>query len=455
MPADRVLIRGGYVLSMDEAIGDVRGGDVLIEGDSIAAVGVGLPADGAEVLDAADMIVMPGMVDGHKHAWQSIFRGTCGNQTLNQFFGEAVPATAPHLTPDDVYASTLLGAVDALDAGVTTILDWCHATLTPAHPRAGVAALRDSGIRAWFAHGRSLLTWSDRQADHTSDIRDLRAEEFASDDGLVRLAMAARGPMFADLDVTERDFALARELGIPISVHVDMPSYAGGDILALDAMGALGPDVTLLHGNTLTEQEIDLALAAGCGFVDSSVCDILMGIGQELTGRLLARGIPFGISPDSAVVNTTDLFWVMRATVLLERSRVYGPVFAADQQPGEGYLTARRMLELATIGGAHAVWLADRIGSLTPGKQADVVLIRTRDVNMLPLNDPTEAVVFDAGVQNVDTVLVGGRVVKRGGQLVSVDVSRVARLAIESRDRILEAAGRDGYRPWWFEGGAR
>ena len=146
----------------------------------------------------------------------------------------------------------------------------------------------------------------------------------------------------------------------------------------------------------------------------------------------------------------------MRATVLLERSRVYGPVFAADQQPGEALpdrdadARARDDRRRRTRSG----W-RDRIGSLTPGKQADVVLIRTRDLNMLPLNDPTEAVVFDAGVQNVDTVLVGGRVVKRGGQLVSVDVSRVARLAIESRDRILEAAGRDGYRPWWFEGGAR
>jgi cytosine/adenosine deaminase-related metal-dependent hydrolase len=454
MPGDRVLIRGGYVLSMDDAVGDVRGGDVLVEADEIAAVGVDLAVDGAEVIDATGMIVMPGMVDGHKHAWQSIFRGTCGDQTLNRFFGEAVPATAPHLTPEDIYASTLLGAVDALDAGVTTILDWCHATLTPAHARAGVTALRDSGVRAWFAHGRSLLTWSDRRADHTPDIRDLRSEAFASDAGLVRLAMAARGPMFADLDVTERDFALARELGIPISVHVDMPSYAGDDVVALDAMGALGPDVTLLHGNTLTDRELDLAIAAGCRFVDSSVCDVLMGIGQELTERLLARGIPFGISPDSAVVNTTDLFWVMRATVLLERSRVYGPIFAAGRQPVDAHLTARRMLELATQGGAHAVWLEDRIGSLTPGKQADVVLLRTRDVNMLPLNDPTEAVVFDAGVQNVDTVLVGGRVVKREGRLVGVDLPRLVRLATEARDRVLAAADRDGYRPWWFEGGA-
>jgi cytosine/adenosine deaminase-related metal-dependent hydrolase len=260
--------------------------------------------------------------------------------------------------------------------------------------------------------------------------------------------------MFADLDVTERDFALARELGIPISVHVDMPSYAGGDVVALDSMGALGPDVTLLHGNTLTEQEIDLALGAGCRFVDSSVCDVLMGIGQELTARLLARDIPFGISPDSAVVNTTDLFWVMRATVLLERSRVYGPVFAAGRQPDEAHLTARRMLGLATTGGAHAVWLDDRIGSLVPGKQADIVLLRTRDVNMLPFNDPTEAVVFDAGVHNVDSVLVAGRFVKRGGRLVSIDVPRLVRLATGSRDRVLEAAGREGYRPWWFEGAA-
>jgi 5-methylthioadenosine/S-adenosylhomocysteine deaminase len=448
MPNHRVLIRGGQLVTMDDATSDIPRGDVLVEGSLIVAVQPAIAIDDAEVIDATDMIVMPGMVDGHKHTWQTIFRGTGGNQTLNQFFGEAVPATAPHLGPEDVYASNLLGAVDALDVGVTTMLDWCHATLTPAHSRAAAQGLRDAGIRAWFAHGPSLLTWSDRGADHPADLRALRRDEFPSDDGLVRLAVAARGPMFCDLPVAVREFALARELGIPISVHVDMPGYAGEDVLRLDASGALGPDVSLLHGNTMTEREIDAALAAGCRFVDSSVCDVMMGIGQEITQRLLARGIEFGISPDTTVVAGADLFWAMRATLLLERARAYRPVFEAGAQPEVGYLSAGRMVQAATIHAARAIWLGDETGSLTPGKQADVVLLRPT-LGMTPVNDPMEAIALQATPANVDTVLVAGRVVKRRGTLVDIDVARVRRLANEARDRVFEAAERDGYRPGW------
>jgi cytosine/adenosine deaminase-related metal-dependent hydrolase len=444
----RLLIRGGHLVTMDDATLDLARGDVLVEGSRIEAIRQDIPADDAEVIDARGMIVMPGMVDGHKHTWQTIFRGTGGNQTLQEFFGEAVPATAPHLQPDDVYASNLLGAVDALHAGVTTILDWCHATLTPDHSRAAFRALRESGIRAWFAHGPSLLTWSDREADHPADLRAIRNEMDAAD-GRVRLAMAARGPMFAELPVTIRDFSLARDLGIPISVHVDMPGYPGEDVLRLGDAGVLGPDVCLLHGNTITEREIEIALEAGCTFVDSSVCDVLMGIGSEITHRLLSAGAEFGISPDTPVVNPTDLFWTMRATLLLERSRAYRPTFEADAQPMGAHLSARRMVEAATIHGARAIWMGDQVGSLSPGKRADIVLLDGAALGLAPMNDPTEAICFDASPGNVDTVLVDGQIVKRGGRMVGVDVDRVRQLAVEARDRVFEAAARNGYQPRW------
>lgn len=450
MAGHRTLIHAGSVLSMDPAIGLLRTGDVLLENGRIAAVGPHLEADDADVIDATDMIVMPGMVDGHKHTWQTIFRGTCGDETLAQFFGEAVPATAPRMTPDDVYASNLLGAVDAMDAGVTTIVDWCHITVSPEHSRAALRGLRDSGVRAWFAHGAPQPTWGDKSLEHPADLRTLKEEEFAgaSPSDLVRLAMAARGPMFANLDVTERDFAFARDLGIPITAHIDMPGYDGNDVMELDRMHALGPDVTFLHGNTLTDEEIDTALTAGCHFVDSSTCDVLMGIGNPITERLLRHGVRPGISPDTSVNNPTDLFWIMRALVLMERNRAFGPTFASGAQPERSYLSAPKMLDLATRGGAEAVWLGDSIGSLTPGKRADVVLLRT-DLNLRPLNDIETAVVYCANRGNVDTVIVDGQVMKRGGRLVGVDGDRVVRLANEARDRVYEAAARSGYVPQW------
>lgn len=446
----RILIRGGAVLSQDPTIGVLRSGDVLVDDGLIAAVAPSLPPDDAQIIDAAGMVVMPGMVDGHKHTWQTIFRATSGDETLARFFGEAVPATAPVMTPDDVYASNLLGAIDALDAGVTTFVDWCHITLTPEHTRAALRGLRDSGARAWFAHGAPQPSWADKTLAHPADLRDLVAQEsaHAGRGDLVRLAMAARGPMFADLDVTQRDFAMARELGIPISVHVDMPGFDGNDVVELHHMGALGPDVTLLHGNTLTDEEIELAKAAGCGFVDSSPCDVLMGIGEPITDRLLRHGVRPGISPDTTVNNPTHLFWVMRALVLMERARAFGPTFRSGAQPAASHLTARQMLDLATQGGADAVWLGDEIGSLTPGKRADVVLLDA-SLNMQPLNDVETAVVYCADRGNVDTVLVDGRVIKRGGSLVGVDADRALRLAAEARDRVYDTAGSRGYVPHW------
>ena len=449
----RIVLRGGYILSMDSSIGDISGGDLLIEDSSIAAVGHTIAADDAQVVDATGMIVMPGFVDGHKHTWQTLFRATCGDETLNQFFGEAVPATAPLMQPEDVYASNLLGAVDALNGGVTTFLDWCHITLTPDHARAAIDGLIESGARAWYAYGRSLLTWSDRSLDHPADIRAVRRDVLPSDTALVRLAMAARGPMFADLEPTRRDFDLAREIGAPISLHVDMPSYPGNDIVHLDAMGLLGPDVSLLHGNTLTDHEIDLAAAAGCRFVDSSQLDILMGIGSAITHRLLRKGIEPGISPDSIVANPTDMFWVMRALVLLERARAYEPIFDQDCQPDAAHLSARVIISMATQRGADAVFLGDAIGSLSPGKQADIVLLRTSDLNLQPLNDVATTIVFSAGPANVDTVFVGGRIVKQGGRMIGIDLDRVRRLATASRDRIYEAAERNGYAPAWRHAG--
>jgi 5-methylthioadenosine/S-adenosylhomocysteine deaminase len=435
---------------MDPEIGVLRSGDLLIENGTIAAVGPRVDADAAEVIDATGTIVMPGMVDGHKHTWQTIFRATSGDQTLAQFFGEAVPATAPQMTPDDVYASNLLGAVDALDAGVTTFVDWCHITLTPEHTRAALRGLRESGVRAWFAHGAPQPTWSDKTLAHPADIAKLATEEFAhgSPADLVRLAMAARGPMFADLDVTARDFALARQLGIPISVHVDMPGFAGNDVIELQRMGALGPDVTLLHGNTLTDEEIQLADSAGCHFVDSSPLDVLMGIGPAITYKLLRQGIHPGISPDTTVANPTDLFWVMRAVVLMERSRAFGGTFGRDAQPEASHLSAPEMLHLATQAGAEAVWLGDRIGSLTPGKRADVVLLRA-SLNLQPLNDIEAAVVYCADRGNVDTVIVDGRILKRAGRWEAIDIEQVQRLANEARDRVYEAARPGGYQPRW------
>jgi cytosine/adenosine deaminase-related metal-dependent hydrolase len=439
MNPERLIIRDGCVLTLDPAIGDFRKADVLIEGSKIVQIAPEIQADDCEIIDAAGMVVMPGFVDGHKHTWQTVLRGSVVDLTLTQFFGEVVPAVAPRFTPDDVYASNLLGAVDALNGGITTLLDWCHITLTPEHTRAAVRGLKDSGVRAWFAHAPALLNWGDPTADHPADIRALQREEFSGSGQLVQLALAARGPAWTDEEATRKEFQLARDLGIPISVHVQMTGYPPGEVRKLHEAGLLGPDVTLLHGNSLTDEDIELARATGCKFVDSATCDIAMGIGPALHGRLLDAGIRPALSPDSPASLTTDMFFVMRSVLLLERARVYQRLWDNEGQVETPYLSTRDLLEMATVEGANACWLADKVGTITPGKEADIILIRGLDWNVLPLSNVIAGIVANATASNVDTVLVGGKVVKRHGEMVSVDAARVRRLVLEARDRLYEA----------------
>ena len=446
MTGHGLLLKRGCVISQDEAVGDLWPGDVLVEDGIIVDVAPSIERDDCEVIDAGGMIVMPGFSDGHRHTWQSIFRASVADRTVREFFGTLVPAIAPLMTPEDVYAANLAGAVDALEAGITTIVDWCHITLTPEHSRAAVDALEDSGIRAWFGHAPSLLTWDDRRRGHPEDIRSLRSERFEDPGRTVRLALAARGPAFTDLDVTARDFQLARELDLPITAHVSMVGYPPDDVKLLAREGLLGPDVALLHANAMSTEEITLAREAGCRFVDSSPLDVLMGIGPAITGRLLEAGVRPGISADTACANPTDLFWVMRAILLMERGRHYGERWERGEEASLPHLTTRDMLSLATTRGAESVWLDGVTGSISPGKAADLILLDGFDMNLLPLNDVVATVVLNATRSNVDTVLVAGRVVKRSGAMVSVDETRVKQLLLDTRDRLAMRAEAAGHR---------
>ena len=251
-----------------------------------------------------------------------------------------------------------------------------------------------------------------------------------------------------------REIEFGRELGLPITVHVDLPGFGHNDVGRLHEAGALGPDLALLHGSTLTDGEIDLAMAAGCRFVDSSPLDVLMGIGPAVTGKLLRHGVRPGISADTSIANPTDLFWVMRAIALLERARAFQATFDRDSEPVDSHLNAHQLLEMATMGGAEAVWMGDQIGSLTPGKLADIVLIRASDLNMRPINDIEANVVYCAGRGNVDSVMVNGKFVKRGGRMISVDQERVLALADDARNKVYERAADRGYVPEWRRVGA-
>jgi len=264
-----ILLSGGWIISMDPSIGDLRQGDVLIEGQRIAAVAPRIEAPQAERIDASGMIVLPGFVDTHRHTWQTCVRHRYAEIDPLIYFREMLGAKGAAYRPEDVYIGTLLGAVAALESGITTMLDWSHVQNTPEHSDAAIFGLRDAGIRGVFGHGWPLIegdSWMfDSQRSHPQDIRRLRQQYFASDDQLLTLAMAARGPEMAQRDVWIEDLRLARELDIRSTIH--MGAYArNGSVRAIaqmQAAGVLDDDLTFVHCCFCGDDEIKMMLTRG------------------------------------------------------------------------------------------------------------------------------------------------------------------------------------------------
>jgi 5-methylthioadenosine/S-adenosylhomocysteine deaminase len=430
---ENVLIRGGRVLSMDERDIAPPVGDVLVTHGVISAVDADLPAPpGAEVIDATGALVLPGLVDTHRHTWQTPLRQLGAQWSIEDYRTRMLGDLGASYRPRDVYAGTLLGALAALDAGITTLVDWAHVQNSPDHSDASVAALRDAGIRAVFAHGWALTAGPPASPQpHPADIRRVRAELLADDTALVTLAMGARGPDFAGLEVTAVDFALARELGIPITAHVASGRLGAGrrGIAELASAGLLGPDLTLVHANAATDADLRLLAEHGVTVSISPQIELTMpGLGQRVAvRRLLDAGVRPGLSVDSETVVGADLFSQMRFALAAHR--------ASATDPDEPPLPAAEVLRMATVDGARTAGLGARVGVLRPGLAGDVILLRADAVGLAPVRAAADAVVLAAHPGVVDTVLVAGRVVKRAGRLLA-DVNRARELATATADRL-------------------
>ena len=440
----KTLIRGGTVLSMDRAIGDLARGDVLIEDDKIVAVEPDISAD-ASVIDASGKIVIPGFVDSHRHAWETAIRGCAPNATLDDYFVEVLDTFAPAYRPEDVHASNVAGSLECLNAGITTLVDWSHINNTPEHPDAAIAGLQETGIRAMYAYGSANTSLADYWFDSKiaipgDDVRRIRGTYFAADGGLLTMGLATRGPGFCQEDVVRSEWALARELGIPITVHVAMGRLAGrfGMIKQLSDYGLLGPDTTYIHCCHFSDEEWQLVKDSGGTISIAPQVETQMGHGWPPMLKSLQHGLRPSLSIDVVTTVPGDMFTQMRAAFAADRARVHEQAFEPNEQVPKDVLTAEQMLRAATLDGAYVAGVEDRTGSLTPGKQADVVMIDAKALNMAPVIDPIAAVVLCADVSNVEAVIVDGVVKKRDFRLVA-DVDK-ARADVEaSRDYLIRA----------------
>jgi cytosine/adenosine deaminase-related metal-dependent hydrolase len=445
----RILIKGGSIISMDPQIKDLAGGDVLIEDGKIAAVRPSIAADDAEVIDASAMIVLPGLINAHVHTWQSALRGVAADWTVAKYMQSMHRGLAGCFRPDDLYIANLMGALNQLHCGTTTLVDWCHSNRTPDHTDAAISGLTDSGARALFLHGSPKPDPKPGQKHFSevpmprSEVQRLRKGRFASDSGLVTFGLAILGPYYSVYDVSRADLKLAREFDLIVSMHV-----SGGTSMNPDGFKRLLKEdlfdakTNIVHGNDMDHDDVRAIAAKGGKFTVTAEIELQMGYGDPLTGVLQDCGSPISIGSDVEPSARGDMFTAMRVTLQHERNRRIVALGQTEAgKPLDMPLTVRQALEWTTINGAKMAGLDHRIGSLTPGKEADVLLLRADDINMQPVWDPVASVVMQAGVANVDTVLVAGRAVKRHGRLLHPDIPRKAEALRASGERILTEFG--------------
>ena len=439
-----ILLTGGAVVTMDPQTPDLDSGDVLVVGSRIVAVGSDLRADprhrlaaeAALVVDVRGCIVSPGFVDSHRHAWETQLRRSIPDVTdLGEYVMSTLAGIAPAYTPDDMYVGTRLASLTALDSGITTMLDFSHNSRTAAHSDAAVAALRDTGIRG--VHASMAPHFGEWDHQWPADLGRLMGS--SGDDGLVTFRLAAlstdeiAGPVVA---YGPELAAVARDLDVWTSVDAVFGASSSEAILRWADQGILDPTLTLVHATGLTAEAWAAMGDAGVTVSLAPTSDAQIGLESAIPAvdEALAAGIRPALSIDVEVALASDMFTQMRALLAIQRMRATNAAYGGGQPAPR--ITTRDVLDFATLQGARANALGEATGSLTPGKQADILIVRADDVNNMPLNDAVGTLVLGADARNIETVLVAGTPRKWARALVGEDIDALRDDVVHSRDRI-------------------
>lgn len=432
--AGEYLIRSAYLLTMDEALGDVPVGDIHVRDGSIVAAGRTLQAPQAAAIDGTGMVAMPGIVDTHWHMWNSLLRGLVGGTPQTGYF-PTVQKYGPHYTSDDTYIGTRLALTEAANAGVTTVHNWAHKVRGPAHADASIRAIRDAKLRGRFGYGSAQGTPPDRLQD-LADLARLKSELGASGaPHLLILGAALRGPQMSSLATSRQEFEAVRKIGLPISVHMTGNAEASARFKVIQTLaqdGFLGPDIQIIHAVHATPQDIE-TLAETKTHVSISPYAEAAGMGVPPVNAFHKAGILVSLSIDNtALPASVDPFGLMRQLITLLQARDgLGSPFGA-----------RQALQMTTLDGARDLGLGEITGSLTPGKRADLILVRIDDLNLTAAGEgEIPRLLMAAQPANVDTVMVDGRLVKRGGVLVDVDPREIAARARAASAGLRQRAG--------------
>ena len=430
----RILLKGGCILTLGARSPNLRLGDVLIEDTVVAEVGVGLRARDAEQIDATDTIVMPGFVDTHRHAWTSLFRNV-GDRASDGRPPARPARLADHFRPEDVYAATLIGLLGAAEAGITTVVDWSDIRSDDGLAGAALQAHTDAGLRSVFVHvpdGTQDLDAASTTKKHVARLADAAGP-------LTRVAFGAVQPEGTDLGGVAEAWALAREAGLRIHVHGSSERSGRGVITALAQRKLLGDDVTLVHRSELDQGDLDAIESSRASVSLSPSSEMASGPGSPPIQQLIDRGIRPGLGIDDERVAPGDMFAQMRATISLQHATVFDRKLSGKAGLPR-LMSTRDVIRFATVDGARVAGVGRETGSIEPGMQADIILLRTDRPNIFPINDPIGAVVWGMDTSNVDLVFVAGHVLMRDGVLAA-DVERARALAVAARERISAPSG--------------
>ncbi len=444
--AARTLIRGATVITLDRQ-GDLPEADILVSGDVIQEIAPRIQADDAEVVSAAGCIIIPGLINAHLHTWQTALRGVAANWTLLEYFQKMHAGLARVFAPEDLHIATLVGALNQLNHGTTTLVDWCHNNRTPAHNDAAIDGLLQSGIRAAFFHGTPKpdpkpgeTPFWEVPNPRAEVERLLRAHQGRS---LLSIGAAVLGPHYSTLDVALHDFRMARDLGVIASLHQGGgPARTPDGWDKLQAEGLLGPHVNIVHGHALNDAQLNTFCDLGMSFSAAAESEMSQGHGHPLTGRLRALGHAPSLGVDLESVMSGDMISQARIALGIQRS-LDNVAYRVEHNtvPSTSTIPAREALQWVTVEGARMLGQLDRIGSLAAGKQADLVMIRASDLNMQPVHDPVSSVVFQTSLANIDSVMVAGQWKKRHGQLLGVELAPKLELLRASGRKITQALG--------------
>jgi 5-methylthioadenosine/S-adenosylhomocysteine deaminase len=445
----RLLIQDATIITMDPRWGDLRPGSILIEGERIAAIAPTIKAADAEIVDGRSFIIIPGMVNAHMHTWQTGLRSISSNWTLLEYFRWVHAGLATRFTPEDIRIANLAGALNQINCGTTTLVDWCHNNPTPAHTDAAIEGLRESGIRAAFFHGSPKPDPKPGEPHYSevphprSEVERLLRGPFASRDQLLTLGLAILGPHYSTLNVSLTDFRLARELGLVASMHQGggpAKTPNGWDVLEQENL--VQDYVNIVHGNDLSDERLARFVDLGVTFSVAPENEMAQGHGHPIIGRLRKLGAAPSLGVDLESVISGDMLTVARIALAHQRALDNAAHRAATGGiPETSTIPVRDALSWITVEGARMLGFQDRIGTISPGKQADLVFIRADALNLWPVHDPVATVVMQANLANIDSVMIAGAWRKRDGRLLFHDLDHVKTDLARSGNRILSELG--------------